>query len=74
MLRNVYLTCLLTLIFGSAAWAQSGSIKGRVLDKTTNEPLPFASVIAVMNGQQMAGAQSDFDGNVSIIPWGAGTD
>ena len=51
MLRNVYLTCLLTLIFGSAAWAQSGSIKGRVLDKTTNEPLPFASVIAVMNGR-----------------------
>lgn len=73
MLRNVYLTCLLTLIFGSAAWAQSGSIKGRVLDKTTNEPLPFASVIAVMNGQQMGGAQTDFDGNFTIKPLGAGT-
>jgi len=73
MLRNIYLTCIITLLFGSAAWAQSGSIKGKVLDKTTNEPLPFASVVAELNGQQMGGAQTDFDGNFTIKPLGPGT-
>lgn len=48
--------------------AQSGSIKGRILDKATKEPLPFASVVAELNGTQSGGSQSDFDGEYSIKP------
>lgn len=73
MLRNVYLTFIFIIVMGCAAIAQTGSIKGKVIDKTTNEPLPFASVVAEMNGTQAGGAQTDFDGNFTIKPLGPGT-
>ncbi len=68
MLKNVYLTFTFVLALGCAAWAQTGAIKGKVIDKTTNEPLPFASVVAEINGSQAGGAQTDFDGNFTIKP------
>lgn len=36
--------------------AQTGAIRGKILDKATKEPLPFASVVAEMNGTQVGGA------------------
>src|SRR5436190_23667211 len=68
MLRNFYLAALLLIVSCVSALAQSGSIKGKVLDKTTNEPLPFANVIVELNGTQAGGAQTDFDGNFTIKP------
>ncbi|MBK7967523.1 MAG: carboxypeptidase-like regulatory domain-containing protein [Bacteroidetes bacterium] len=69
MLRKIYLlTAAFLVATGFAAFAQTGSIKGKVLDKTTKEPLPFANVIVEMNGSQAGGAQTDFDGNFTIKP------
>lgn len=68
MIRNVYLTLALLLFTGLGAFAQSGSIKGKIYDKATKEPLAFASVVAEINGAQLGGAQSDFDGQFSIKP------
>lgn len=73
MLRNVYLAFTFIVMMGGAAWAQTGAIKGKVIDKTTNEPLPFASVVAEINGTQAGGAQTDFDGNFTIKPLNPGT-
>ena len=72
MLKNVYLTFTFIIVLGCTAWAQTGAIKGKVIDKTTNEPLPFASVVAEINGSQAGGAQTDFDGNFTIKPLNPG--
>src|SRR3954469_18662820 len=70
MIRNVFLTLAFLLFTGLGAMAQSqtGSIKGKIYDKATKEPLAFASVVAEMNDAQLGGAQSDFDGQFSIKP------
>jgi len=69
MLRKIYLlTAAVLIVTGYAAFAQSGAIKGKVLDKATKEPLPFANVVVEINGSQAGGAQTDFDGNFTIKP------
>ena len=46
MLRKLYV--LLIALFASyGVYAQSGAIKGRVLDAANGEPLPFASVVEI---------------------------
>src|SRR5690606_26264703 len=67
----VFVTLLFTVSF---AYAQSqGTIKGKMLDKETGEPLPFANVVVMKGGQQVAGAQTDFDGKFTVTGLGAGT-
>jgi CarboxypepD_reg-like domain/TonB-dependent Receptor Plug Domain len=68
MIRNVYLTLVFLLVATAGSVAQTGAIRGKILDKATKEPLPFASVVAEMNGTQVGGAQSDFDGEYTIKP------
>ena len=68
MIRNIYLTTALFLFVCLGAFAQTGAIKGKILDKATKEPIPFATVVAEANGQQAGGAQSDFDGEFTIKP------
>jgi outer membrane receptor protein involved in Fe transport len=69
MLRKIYLlTAAFLIVAGIGAYAQTGAIKGKVLDKSTKEPLPFANVIVEINGSQAGGAQTDFDGNFTIKP------
>lgn len=43
--------------------AQTGSIEGKIFDKSTNEPLPFVNLI--INGTTI-GSVSDFDGKFSF--------
>ncbi len=68
MIRNVYLTLVFLLVATAGSMAQTGAIRGKILDKATKEPLPFASVVAELNGTQVGGAQSDFDGEYTIKP------
>ena len=73
LLRKIYqLTAAFIIVTGVAAFAQTGSIKGKVMDKNTKEPLPFANVIVEINGSQAGGAQTDFDGNFTIKPLNPG--
>ncbi|TXB67045.1 hypothetical protein FRY74_02345 [Vicingus serpentipes] len=58
---------MFTVVLSLAASAQSGgTIKGKMIDKVTNEPLPFANVVVFKGGAQVAGTMTDFDGNYSI--------
>ena len=51
----------------SLAVAQSGgTVKGKIIDKENNEPLPFASVVLKKGGSQIAGVTTDFDGKFSF--------
>jgi outer membrane receptor for ferrienterochelin and colicin len=67
MLRKIYLIATFALI-SSLAFAQTGSLKGVVVDVMSGEPIPFANVVAERNGNQFGGTTTDFDGNYTIKP------
>ena len=62
-LYKIILLLLLT-IPGSALFAQSGVISGRVFNHKNNEPIPFVNII--IDGKPSQGATSDIDGKYSI--------
>jgi hypothetical protein len=70
--RKYLLAVMAMLMVNVVSWAQTGSIKGKVIDATSKEPIPFANVIAEMNGTLVAGDQTDFDGNFQIKPLNPG--
>ncbi len=73
MLRKFYFVLSVLFLFaGSQVLAQTGTISGKIIDKNTKEPLPFANVVAELNGTQMGGGQSDFDGKFTIKPLAPG--
>ncbi|MEM7161356.1 MAG: TonB-dependent receptor [Bacteroidota bacterium] len=51
----------------------SGTLKGKVIDKKTNEPLPFANLVILQGSQQIGGATTNFDGEYTIKPIPPGT-
>jgi outer membrane receptor protein involved in Fe transport len=68
MIRNLLLTLGIILFTGFYMYAQQGSLQGKVIDKDTKEPIPFANIIVENKGSQVAGSSSDFDGKYSIKP------
>ena len=44
------------------------TLKGKVIDRETKEPIPFVNIIVEKSGQQVGGTTSDFDGNFTIKP------
>ncbi|AWH83716.1 TonB-dependent receptor [Flavobacterium album] len=60
---------LMVLLFGSimTMTAQnSGSISGKITDKTTNEPLPYVSIVIKDNGAVVTGGITDDNGLFTI--------
>jgi outer membrane receptor protein involved in Fe transport len=74
MSRKIYLLLLLAVLYSSGAVAQvaAGTLKGKVTDAETGEPLPFVNVVVYLNGNQVTGANTDFDGEYTIKPINAG--
>jgi outer membrane receptor protein involved in Fe transport len=68
MIRNLLLTFGLILSTSVMLFAQQGALKGKVLDKKTKEPIPFANIVLENKGTLVGGATSDFDGNYQIKP------
>ncbi|HEX4888412.1 MAG TPA: carboxypeptidase regulatory-like domain-containing protein, partial [Luteibaculaceae bacterium] len=69
MLRKLYLLFLsVVLSLSASAQVGSGTIKGKLLDQNTGEPVPLANVVAKRNGVVVSGAQTDFDGVYVIKP------
>ena len=67
MLKKI--AVLFTVIFAvSVAVAQvgQGTIKGKMIDKANGEPLPFANVVILKGGSQVAGTMTDFDGKYTV--------
>ncbi|KAF0202125.1 MAG: TonB-dependent [Bacteroidetes bacterium] len=68
MIRNLLLTIGLVLTANLLVFSQSGSLSGKVIDKTTKEPIPFVNIIVELGGTQAGGTTSDFDGKYTIKP------
>ena len=73
MFKNFYLLVVGFIFTATTVFAQSGSLEGKITDKNTGEPVPFANVVAKRNGNQIAGVTSDFDGNYTVKPLDPGT-
>lgn len=63
------------LLVTSAGFAQvgAGTLKGTVTDGDLGDALPFASVVVFLNGNQVSGTNTDFDGKYTIKPISPGT-
>jgi len=68
MLRKLLITAAVLISANLVAFSQSGTLKGKITDKATNEPIPFANIIIEQGGKQSGGTTSDFDGNYTIKP------
>ncbi len=73
MLKRLLSTVLLITATSLAALAQQGSLKGKIVDGETGEPVPFVNVAVKMNGVLQAGGATDFDGVFFIKPITPGT-
>jgi len=68
IIKNIKMTTkilniLIIMAFSVSLYAQNGIIEGKVMDKITNEPLPFANI--VIDGTTI-GTSSDLDGNFKL--------
>jgi len=72
MVRNLLIVTVLLLSASMTVFAQSGALKGKVLDKKTKEPIPFTNIIVENNGTQAGGTTSDFNGEYTIKPLNPG--
>jgi outer membrane receptor protein involved in Fe transport len=68
MRSMTFVIVLLLVSWSSGAFAQSGSIKGVVSDKATNDRIPFANVVAVLISDTpiLKGTISDKEGKFGI--------
>lgn len=75
MLRRLFSTVVLSICTSLALFAQtgSGSVKGKITDKKSNEPLPFVNVVIEKGGTQVSGGATDFDGEYFIKPLDPGS-
>ena len=75
MVRRLFSTVALSLFAVLALQAQSGagSLKGKITDKKSGEPLPFVNIVVENRGTQVSGGDTDFDGLYFIKPIAPGT-
>ena len=68
MFRKFLTAFAFVLATGTLAYGQSGAIKGKVTDKESGEPVPFANIIVEAGGSQKGGATTNYDGEYTIKP------
>ncbi|MCK4568786.1 MAG: carboxypeptidase-like regulatory domain-containing protein [Bacteroidales bacterium] len=69
MLRNLLLTIGIVLATSLVVFPQtSGTLQGKVIDKDTQEELPFVNIVLEVGGFQESGASSDINGKYVIKP------
>lgn len=75
MVRRLFSSVALSFLAVLAVHAQvgTGSLKGKITDKVSGEPLPFVNVVIENRGSQVSGGATDFDGEYFIKPLDPGT-
>jgi outer membrane receptor protein involved in Fe transport len=69
MFRRILLV-VVAVVLANGVFGQSGTLKGKVVDKATGEAIPFAAVVVVSKAGENAvlGTTSDIDGNYTLKP------
>src|SRR5438105_2378785 len=67
-MRKISSLILITALFVSKVFAQTGELQGKVTDDNTKEGVSFANVILVRNGNVITGNVADIDGDYIIKP------
>ncbi|MFA6128743.1 MAG: carboxypeptidase-like regulatory domain-containing protein [Bacteroidales bacterium] len=69
MFRRILLV-VVAVVLANGVFGQSGTLKGKVVDKATGEAIPFAAVQVVSKPGEPAtvGTASDIDGNYTLKP------
>ncbi|MFB6305993.1 MAG: carboxypeptidase-like regulatory domain-containing protein, partial [Flavobacteriales bacterium] len=76
MFRKIYTSLLLILVLSFSANSQvggGGSIKGKLKNAQTGEPMPYANVSVYKGGSLVMGDQTDENGQYEVKPLDAGT-
>lgn len=63
---------LLLFVVTTTAFAQTGSVTGKVTEAASGEPVLFTTVVASQGGEPIATGQTDLDGNYVISPLNPG--
>ena len=63
MKKKIFFT-LITFIFSFSLQAQTGIVRGNLIDNDFQDPVPFANIIVKETG---TGTTSDFDGNYELV-------
>ncbi len=70
MLRKILLALAIAIgcVLSLSAQVGQGTIKGKILDDETGEPVPFANVTLMNGSDQILGTTTDFDGEYTLKP------
>lgn len=68
MIRKIYLTFVMVMGTLAYALAQGGAVKVTIVDGTTKETVPFATVVVMAGNQQVAAAAANIDGEALLKP------
>lgn len=66
MLKKLFIGILLVNVY-TLLLSQS-AMKGKLTDKETKEPIPFANIVVESGGAQVTGTTTNFDGEYTIRP------
>ena len=68
MLKRLFASSVAFLVLVSIGYAQvgQGSVKGKVIDTESGDPLPFVNVVVEQKGNIITGSTTDFDGKYVI--------
>src|ERR1051325_10499877 len=72
MLKKIYAALVVALATGTFAIAQSGALKGKVVDDSNGEGISFANVQVEQDGNAVGKTVADIDGNYTIKPLAPG--
>lgn len=73
MYRKFLLTITILLASTMLVFSQAGSLRGKVTNKETDEPIPFANILIESDGQMVTGGATNFEGEYIIRPINPGT-
>lgn len=66
--KKMTIVSILSMMIFSISFCQQGIITGKIVDKATREPIPFANIKLYMDTTMCGGNTSDLDGKYCIQP------
>ena len=73
MIRKILFVIVILFVTSHGLFAQSGTLKGNVMDSESGEALPFANVTVLSESDIVTGGITNFEGKYTIKPIPAGT-